>query len=302
VAVDGSRKAIIAAFFANLGIAATKFIAFLITGAASMAAEALHSVADTGNQALLLFGAARARRTADQQHPFGYGRDRYFWAFVVSLVLFMLGGVFALYEGINKLRHPHELERPEVAVAVLVVAIVLESLSFRTAIQAANQVRAGQSWRSFVKHSKSPELPVVLLEDAGALLGLWLALGGIGVAALTENPRYDALGSIGIGVLLVVIAGVLATEMKSLLIGESATGSDLTSIRQALEQGPGVRRVIYFRTQHLGPEELLVAAKLAFDESLTTRQLADAIDSTEASIRESVPIARVIYIEPDVDR
>jgi cation diffusion facilitator family transporter len=298
---EGSRKAIAAAFLANLGIAIAKFVGFAITGAASLLAEALHSVADTGNQALLFLGGARARRRPTPEHPFGYGRERYFWAFVVALMLFSLGGLFAVYEGIEKLLHPHELESVAIALAVLGVAIVLEALSFRTAFVEASAVKGDESWWHFIRRSKSPELPVVLLEDTGALLGLVLAFVGISAADVTGNPRWDAVGSIGIGILLVVIAIVLAAEMKSLLIGESAAPQMEEAIRGAIVDGPEVRRIIHLRTLHLGPDELLVAAKIDVDTD-SVPDLARAIDGTETRVRAAVPIARVIYLEPDLFR
>lgn len=300
---QGSRKAIIAALVANLGIAILKFGAYLITGAASMLAEAGHSVADTGNQALLVLGGVRAQKDPTPEHPFGYGRERYFWAFVVSMVLFSLGSLFAVYEGVQKLAHPHELARPEVAIGVLILGIVLEGWSFRTAIREANRVRGeGQDWWQFVRHSKSPELPVVLLEDLGALIGLVLALVGIGLAMGTGDPRWDAFGSIGIGALLGVIAIVLAIEMKSLLIGESASPHVGQTIRESIERSPGVRRLIHMRTLHIGPDELLVGAKVEFDAVLGFAEVAVAIDRIEANVRQSVAQARVIYIEPDLMR
>ncbi|MDQ6853593.1 MAG: cation diffusion facilitator family transporter [Actinomycetota bacterium] len=298
---EGSRKAIAAAFLANLGIAIAKFAGFAVTGAASLLAEALHSVADTGNQALLFLGGRRARRGPTPEHPFGYGRERYFWAFVVALMLFSLGALFAVYEGIDKLIHPHQLDSVAIAVAVLGVAIVLEALSFRTAFIEARAVKGDGSWWQFIRRSKSPELPVVLLEDSGALLGLALALVGVSGAELTGNPRWDAVGSIGIGILLGAIAIVLAAEMKSLLIGESATAPMERAIRAAIEDGPEVRRIIHLRTLHLGPDELLVAAKVEVDAS-SMPDLARAIDTVESRIRASVPIARLIYLEPDVYR
>jgi cation diffusion facilitator family transporter len=299
---EGSRRAIIAALLANMGIAVAKFAGFLITGAASLLAEAVHSVADTSNQGLLLLGGSRARRSATPQHPFGYGRERFFWAFVVALVLFSMGGLFAIYEGIEKLRHPHEVESLVVAVVILLVAIVLETFSLVTAVREANHVRGNQSWWAFIRHSKNPELPVVLLEDTGAEIGLALALVGVVMAHVTDEPRWDAAGSLGIGILLVVIALVLATEMKSLLIGESASPGDQEAIRNAIEGSPEVRRLIHMRTEHLGPDELLVAAKLEFDGTLSFADLAKAVDDTEARLRDAVPAAKVIYIEPDVAR
>jgi len=299
---EGSRKAIIAALIANSGIAVAKFVGFVITGSASLLAEAVHSVADTSNQGLLLFGGSRARRKATPQHPFGYGRERYFWAFVVALVLFSMGGLFAIYEGIEKLRHPHETESFGIAVAILVVAIVLETFSLSTAVREANHVRGDQSWWSFIHRSKNPELPVVLLEDVGAEVGLFLALGGVLLAHYTGEARWDAAGSLGIGILLVVIAILLATEMKSLLIGESAAPTDEQAIRGAIEGTPAVRRLIHMRTQHLGPDELLVAAKLEFDGKLSFAELADAVNDAETRLRAAVPAARVIYLEPDLTR
>jgi cation diffusion facilitator family transporter len=299
---DGSRRAIAAAFFANLGIAVAKFAAFLITGAASMLAESVHSLADTGNQGLLILGAARAKREATLEHPFGFGRERYFWAFVVALVLFSLGSVFAITEGIDKLRHPHELVSPAVAVCVLVLGIALEGWSFRTAVVAAQAARGSKSWWSFIRRSKSPELPIVLLEDLGALLGLVIALAGITLAAVSGDPRFDAIGSIGIGALLGVIAIVLAVETKSLLIGESAAKEVRGAIRGTIEGSPTVRRLIHMRTLHLGPDELLVAVKVEFDAGLDIADLASAIDDLESAIRQQTPIARVIYVEPDVTR
>jgi cation diffusion facilitator family transporter len=295
---EGSRRAIIAAFLANLGIAIAKFIAFALTGAASLLAEAIHSVADTGNQGLLFLGGQRATKAATRLHPFGYGRERYFWAFVVALVLFSLGAMFALYEGIDKLIHPHELEDPVVAFVVLGVAMALEAYSFRTAIHEASKVRRRHSWWGFIRTAKSPELPVVLLEDFGALIGLVFALIGISLTVITGEPMFDALGSIAIGLLLGAIAVVLAIEMKSLLIGEAASPEDEQAIADTIESDPHVEHLIHLRTQHLGPEELLVAAKVELDVT-TLDRLGDTIDDLERRIRAAVPHARVIYIEPD---
>lgn len=281
---EGSRKAILAAFLANLGIATAKFVGFAFTRSASLLAEAIHSVADTGNQALLFLGGRRGRRRPSPAHPFGYGRERYFWAFVVALVLFSFGALFALWEGIEKLRHPHELDSPAWAIGILAVAIVMEAFSLRTAVREARPERGDRSWWQFVRHSKSPELPVVLLEDLGALSGLVLALAGVGLASVTDEPRFDAMGSVSIGVLLAVIAVVLAAEMKSLLIGEAATRAHERAIREAMLAGPEVRHVIHLRTLHLGPEELLVAAKLDFTGT-TTAAVAQEIDAVERRIR-----------------
>jgi cation diffusion facilitator family transporter len=298
---EGSRRAIVAALIANLGIAIAKFAAAAITGSASMLAESIHSVADTGNQGLLFLGGHRARRPPDTAHPFGYGAERFFWAFVVALVLFTLGAMFSLYEGIEKLTNPHELESPTVAFVVLGVAAVLESLSLRTAARESRPHRSGGSWFHFIRHTKNPELPVVLLEDTGALAGLALAILGLGLAVATDEPRFDAIGSIAIGVLLAVIAVVLAVEMKSLLIGESAGEATRATLEATMLAAPEVRSVIHTRTLQLGPEEVLVAAKLDFTATTTT-ELAPAIDAVEARIRAAVPEARLIFLEPDLDR
>ncbi len=295
---EGSRKAIFAAFFANLGIAIAKFVAFLLTGASSMLAESIHSFADTGNQGLLFLGGKRSARPADELHQFGHGGERYFWAFVVALVLFSLGAVFAIYEGVDKLIHPHGLEDPLVAYIVLGVAIVLESFSLRTAVREANPERHGRSWWRFIRTARSPELPVVLLEDLAALCGLAFALIGITLNVITDEPAFDALGSIAIGLLLAVVAIILAVEMKSLLLGESAIPEEQRAIEAAITADPDVEHLVHLRTLHLGPEELLVAAKVDLGDR-SSHEIALAIDALEVRVRAAVPIARVIYIEPD---
>jgi cation diffusion facilitator family transporter len=291
-----------AALAANMGIAVAKFVGFLLTGSSSMLAESAHSVADSGNQALLLVGGRRSRRRATAAHPFGYGRDRYFYAFVVALVLFLLGSLFSLYEGVHKLHaeEPERLTSPLVAVLILLVAIGLEAFSLRTAVVESNETRGSASWAEFVRRAKAPELPVVLLEDAGALLGLAFALAGVGLAAITGNPRWDAAGSIAIGLLLGLIAIILIAETKSLLIGEAAAPDAVDRIRAALV-GPGVDRVIHLRTLHLGPEELLVAAKVAMPRTANLERVAQAINEAERRVRLAEPAARVIYLEPDLD-
>lgn len=297
MSAGGSSKAIIAAFLANLGIAIGKFVGFLITGASSMLAESIHSLADTGNQALLLIGGRRSKRAADDQHQFGYGRERYFYAFIVALVLFTLGAVFAVYEGIHKLEHPEPVSSPMVAVVILLVAMALEGFSLRTAVVEANRVRGDEGWIDFIRHSKTPELPVVLLEDTGAMIGLVVAFGAL-ILAWRVDPVYDGVGTLIIGGLLGVIAVVLAVEMKSLLIGEAATPTEQKAIRLAIEASPDVRRVVHLRTEHVGPESILLAAKVAYDPALTVTDLASAIDRTEAAIRATVPAVGLIYIEP----
>ncbi len=300
---EGSRRAIIAAFLANLGIAVAKFVGFVITESAGMLAESIHSVADTGNQGLLMLGGKRSQQPATPEHPFGYGRERYFWAFVVALVLFSMGGLFAIYEGIDKLRHPHEVEAVGWAVAVLLGAMVMEGLSFRTGRAEANVVRPeGESWWKFIRHTKHPDLPVVLLEDSAALVGLVIALIGVVLAEITGNSRWDALGSLAIGCLLVLVAIVLVIEMGSLLIGESARPEVVDRIQGAIDAFPDVRRCIHLRTQHLGPDEIIVAAKLEFDHELSMSDLAQRIDALEVEIRAAEPRATLIFIEPDIYR
>jgi cation diffusion facilitator family transporter len=303
VSTEGGTRAIIAALTANLGIAATKFVAFLLTRSSSMLAESIHSLADSGNQLLLLIGGRRASREATPEHPFGYGRQRYVYAFIVSIVLFSVGGLFALYEGVEKWLHPEPITGRWwwVPLVVLLVSIGLEGYSFRTAIVEANRTRAGQSWVQYVRTAKAPELPVVLLEDTAALAGLVLALFGVGLTLITDDGRWDAAGSALIGVLLVVVAAVLALEMNSLLIGESATVQDQAAIRAALVGG-AVQRVIHMKTLHLGPDELLVAAKIAVGPQTRAVDVAHAIDEAEQRVRAAVPIARMIYLEPDIDR
>jgi len=295
-------RAIIAALLANIGIAITKFIAAAFSGSASMFAEGIHSVADSGNQVLLIVGGKRAKRAATAAHPFGYGRSRYIYAFMVSIVLFSIGGMFSILEGVEKLSHPHELEMVWLPLVVLGVAIVLESFSLRTALHEAKKERGKQSLVNFIRHAKSPELPVVILEDLAALLGLIFAFGGVGLTVITHNPIWDAIGTLAIGGLLVIVAIILGLETSSLLVGEGATASDTAKIRKALEGAPGVKSVIHMKTLYLGPEELMVAAKIGIDGKATGAEVAALIDAAEDRVRELVPVARVIYLEPDVAR
>jgi cation diffusion facilitator family transporter len=292
--------AVLAALLANLGIAAAKFVGWLLTGSSSMLAEGFHSVADSGNQVMLLLGGRLARRGPTPHHQFGHGAARFFAAFLVAVVLFTLGSLFSLYEGYQKLRHPHELESPLVALAILAVALVLEGLSLRTAVREANPLRGDQSWWSFIRTTKQPELAVVIMEDTAAELGLSFAFVGVGVAALTGDPLYDALGTLAIGALLAVVAVVLGMEMYSLLVGEAASPQEQTAIRQALASIPGIDRLLQLRTMYLSPDELLVAAKVEIDPALSASQVAQVIDQAEARLRDAVPSARVVYLEPDL--
>jgi cation diffusion facilitator family transporter len=300
VSTEGGVKAVIAALLANTGIAITKFIAFLFSGSSAMLAESVHSVADAGNQALLLLGGRRSRRRADASHPFGYGRERYVYAFVVAIILFSVGGVFSLYEGIDKVQHPHDLEVPWLPILVLSIAIVLESFSLRTAVRESNRSRGKQGWIAFIRHAKQPELPVVLLEDIAALLGLAFAFIGVGLTILTGNPLWDGIGTVAIGVLLVTVAVILGIETKSLLVGEGATAADVDRIRAAFDAHERVEAIIHMKTLYLGPDELLVAAKIAVPKASKATEIARAIDEIETAVRTAVPVARVIYIEPDI--
>ena len=302
-APGSGNRAIVAALTANLGIAVLKLVAFLLTRSSSMLAESIHSVVDSGNQVLLLVGGRRARQTADAEHPFGYGRVRYLYAFIVSVVLFSVGGLFALYEGYHKWQHPEPIEGRWwwVPLAVLVGAIGLETYSFRTAIGEANPLRGGRSWLRYIRESKSPELPVVLLEDLAALIGLLLALFGVGFTLLTEDGRWDAAGTALIGLLLVGVAVLLAVETSSMLVGEAASPQQEAAIRQALV-GAGVLRVIHLRTMHLGPDELLIAAKISVPADSTGQQIAAAIDQAENRVRSAIGLHAFIFLEPDLDR
>jgi cation diffusion facilitator family transporter len=303
MAAEGhGAKAVLAAFFANLGIAIMKFVGFAFTGSGAMLAEAVHSSADTGNQLLLLLGGRKSRKSPDEAHQFGYGRERFFWAFVVAVMLFSVGALFSIYDGIEKLVHPHTLESAQWAIGILLGAILLESLSFRTGIHEARKVKRNTSWWRFIRTAKNPELPVVLLEDLAALLGLVFALSAVIAADTTGDPKYDAMGSLAIGVLLGIVAVVLAIEMRSLLLGEAADPEVQQQIADTIATAPQVLNLIHLRTEHLGPDELLVAAKVEFSPDLTLRELADVVNDVETAVRRRVPEARVIYLEPDITR
>jgi cation diffusion facilitator family transporter len=308
VSTEGGTKAVVAALTANIFIAVTKFGAWVLTGASSMLAEAIHSVADSGNQVLLLIGGKRATREATPEHPFGYGRERYVFGFIVSVVLFSVGGLFALYEAYHKYEEVHAhapnelLEGPWwwVPLIVLTAAIIAETFSFRTAIIESNKVRGKQSWSKFIRSAKAPELPVILLEDLAALLGLIFALFGVGMTLLTRNGYFDVIGTAAIGLLLVLVAITLAIETKSLLLGEAASVDSVHKIEQALTGSPGVERVIHMKTLHLGPEEVLVAAKIGVDRGESASAVAEIINRAEVNIRTAEPMVTALYLEPDI--
>jgi cation diffusion facilitator family transporter len=302
VSTEGGMRAVIAALLANVGIAVSKFIAFAFTGSSSMLSEAIHSVADSGNQVLLLVGNKRSKKAPDAQHQFGYGRRRYVYGFIVSIVLFLVGGLFSLYEGFHKFQHPEDLSDAWIAFVVLGIAIVLEGFSFRTAVREANRARGKRSLFRFLRDARQPELPVILLEDLGALVGLVFALFGVSMAVVTGDGRWDGLGAMAVGTLLVVIAIFLAFEMAAMLVGESALPEEDAAIRAALASSPLVDRVIHVRTLHVGPDELLVGAKIAISKSDTGAEIAAGIDDAEARLRAAVPSAVYIFLEPDLDR
>ncbi len=301
MSAGGSTKAIIAAFFANLGIAIAKLVGFFITGSASMLAESIHSGADTTNQALLLLGGKQAKRAASRTHQFGYGRERYFWSFVVALVLFSLGGLFAIFEGIEKIRHPHDVDNLTVAIVILTLGIVLEGWSLRTAIVESMHVKgADQSWWDFIRDARMPELPVVLLEDLGAMAGLVIALSAIVTASVTDNPVWDGWGTLVIGLLLFAIAAILAREMKSLLIGEGLTDGDQKRVIDLIETHEHVEELLELRSQHMGPETVLIAANIRFGAGLDQAGLAAAIDDIETRLGSLLQHKLFVYLEPDL--
>lgn len=302
MSTEGGLKAVIAALLANIGIAISKFVAFILTGSSSMLSEAVHSLADSGNQVLLLVGNKRSKRSTTDSHQFGYGRVRYIYGFVVAIVLFVIGGIFSLYEGIHKIQQPEEVSNTTIALAVLVIAIILESFSLRTALREVNAVKGKRTLWQFIRAARQPELPVIVLEDIGALLGLVFALFGVGLATVTGNSQWDGMGAIAVGILLVVIAIILAFEMTSMLVGESALAEDIAAIEKALQNSEIVQSVIHLRTLYVGPDELLVACKIAVDSQMSGESVSQGIDSAEELIRDKVPHARYIFIEPDILR
>lgn len=302
MAAGGGTKAVLAALIGNSAIAVAKFVGFIITRSSSMLAESIHSVADAGNQALLLWGGKAAKKEADDEHQFGYGRERYYWAFVVALVLFLVGSGFALYEGVEKIRHPHEIDNPAVAYGILGIAICIEFFTFRTAVVESRPLKGEQTWWEFVRNTRVPELAVVLLEDLGAMVGLIIAIVSVWISVTFDAPIWDGIGTLSIGILLFVIAMILILEMRSLLLGEGASEGEMDKIRSAITATPNATRVIHLRTQHLGPEELLVGAKVEFARGLSTAELAAAVDEVESAVRSVVPHARPMYIEPDLHK
>ena len=302
MSTEGGTKAVVAALMANTGIAISKFVAFAITGSTSMLSEAIHSVADALNQVLLLVGGKRSKRVADDQYQFGYGRVRYVYGFMVAIVLFVVGGIYSLYEGWHKWNHPEAVTDYWIAIGVLSIAIVLETFSFRTAIVETNKVRGKRSFAKFVRDARQPELPVILLEDFGALIGLVFALFGVSAAVITGDGRWDGMGAMAIGSLLIVIAIILVREMSAMLIGEGALPEEYDAVKAALESAPLVERVIHLRTLHVGPDALLVGAKIAITKDDSAQEIARGIDEAERLLRIAVPSAQYVFLEPDLDR
>ena len=302
MSTEGGTKVVIAALLANSGIAVSKFVAFAITGSTSMLSEAIHSVADALNQVLLLIGGKRSKRVADDKYQFGYGRVRYVYGFMVAIVLFMVGGIYSLYEGWHKWNHPEPVDNHWIAIGVLTIAIILESLSFRTAILETNKVRGKRSFAKFVRDARQPELPVILLEDFGALLGLVFAMFGVSFAVITGDGRWDGMGAMAIGTLLIIIAIILIREMSAMLVGEGALPEEYDAVKAALESAPLVERVIHLRTLHVGPDALLVGAKIAITRCDTAQEIAEGIDEAERLLRLAVPSAQYVFLEPDLDR
>ena len=299
MAATGGTKTIVTALVANFTIAVAKFFGFIITSSSAMLAEAVHSVADTSNQALLLLGKKRSEKLPSEMRQFGFGRERFFWAFVVSLVLFSLGSMYAIYEGIEKIRHPHEIDSLWWALAILLFAMFMEGYAFRTAVTESRHYKGNHSWKSFIRRSRIPELPVVLLEDFGALMGLVFAFICVLIADTTGNAVWDGIGTLSIGILLGLIAVVLAIETKSLLIGEGALPEQTKKIEDAITGSDHVVRLIEMRTEYLGPETLLIAAKIEFKDNFSSSGISDAVDAVEERIRCVEPLAKIIYLEPD---
>ncbi len=307
---SAGRVAVVAAMSANLAIAVTKFIAWLLTGASSMLAESIHSLADTTNQVLLLGGGRDATQHADAEHPFGYGAARYVNAFLVAVILFSLGGMFALYEAYHKWHQARLGVEDEllssrwwwVPLLVLVLAAIAEATSLRTAVRESRPSRGRMPWSRFVRAAKAPELPVVLLEDSAALVGIVFALFGVGMTLLTRNPVFDVAGTALIGLLLIAVAITLGIETRSLLIGEAASPEAQERIREALSGTSGVERIIHMKTLHVGPDEVLLAAKISVEPTESARRVAEIIDAAEARIRAAEHRVTSLYLEPDIYR
>jgi cation diffusion facilitator family transporter len=296
---SGSLGVIVKALFANIGIAVAKFVVAFITGSAAMLAEAVHSFADSGNQVLLLVGVKRSAREADAQHEFGYGKAAYFWAFIVAISLFTMGATFSIYEGVHKITHLDEgkIGNAIYAYIVLGVSIGLESFSMHAAWVEFNHFRAGRPLLRALAETRDAALVVVLFEDAAALTGLFLALFGVLLSQLTGNTVWDGVASIAVGVVLGMVATFVALKSASLLVGESVTAVERERIIEITKSSPGVRKLIHLRTMHLGPNDVICAMKIAFDDDTPAVKLAEYIDTLEERLRAAVPHLTRIYVE-----
>ena len=294
-----SRKSILFALLANLGIAVTKTVAAVITGSGAMLAESIHSYADCGNQGLLFWGLKAAGKEPNPEHPLGYGMEVFFWSFVVALILFSMGGLFSIYEGIHKVRQHEGLNQPMIAVLVLSVSMLFEAASLYGCLTQINKVRHGESLWKWSKNSRQSELVVVLGEDIAALMGLSFALIAVILSIVTGNPVFDAAGSIGIGILLIIISLFLAVKVKGLLIGHSADEETCAEIQQFLENRPEIERILNMITLQLGPQ-IMVAVKARMKKVPSTEQLADNINTVEAELKKTNPAIRWVFFEPDI--
>jgi cation diffusion facilitator family transporter len=302
---QGSHRVVVAALLINLLIAAFKFVAAFFSRSSAMLAEACHSLADTTNQIFLLIGMRRSARPPDEEHPFGYGPETYFWAFMVALSIFALGGGFSVHEGIEKILHRHHpgeaLGDPRWAYAILGVSIVLESYSLIVAMREFRHIRAGRGIRRTLSEARDPTVLTIMFEDVAALFGLGVALAGILLTHVTGNVVYDGAASVLVGVALGAVAFVLARDAKSLLIGEGMPAADLEKIRRIVQAHPDVLDIIHLRTMHLGPEEVMLAIKIRFVATLDVRALEIKINDIEAALRAELPRLRRIYVEPGFD-
>jgi cation diffusion facilitator family transporter len=296
---SSTARAILYAFLANLGIAIAKSWAAWLTGSGSMLAEAIHSYADTGNQVLLYLGLKQSQRPPDTEHPLGYGKMSYFWSFIVALLLFSMGGLFSIYEGMHKLNHPEELSKVWVAIIVLVLAIILEGASLLGCLREIAKVRGERPFREWFRHTRNSELVVVLGEDIGAQLGLILALGFLIMAALTGNPVYDAIGSICIGAILLVISVFIATRVRSLLVGRSADPEIQEAIEAILAEQTGIDYVFNTITIQFGPDTML-AAKIKMQDGVSIEAAVASINALERELKQRIPKLKWCFVEPDV--
>ncbi|ACC80456.1 cation diffusion facilitator family transporter [Nostoc punctiforme UO1] len=297
MANNSSNKTIYAAMGANLAIAITKFIAASITGSSAMISEGIHSVVDTGDQLVLLLGLHRSQKPADDSHPFGYGQELYFWTFIVAILIFAIGGGMSIYEGITHLINPSPLEDPIWNYIVLSIAIILEGFSWTVALKEFLPTKGKQNFWQAIKNSKDPTVFTVLFEDTAAILGLVVALIGIFLGDLFNNIYFDGIASIIIGIILSIVAVLLARESKGLLVGESANPQTIANIRSLSKTEPGVQEVIRVLTMQLAPQEVLLNLEIQFSKNLTGEEIALTVERLEIKIRQKHPEIKQIFIE-----